>query len=185
MRIIGGSLKGRTIFAPRGRLLRPTSEKVREALFDILQPRIVGATFFDLFAGVGAIGIEALSRGSSGVVLVEKNPTAIQFIRRNLQVHQLSDRARAYSTDALSFLARPPANRGRADLVFLDPPYSGDLIRKTLPRLASSDMIHSDSWVIVEHHHKQEIDEEIGDLRLFRQRRYGETLLSFYCKAPA
>jgi 16S rRNA (guanine966-N2)-methyltransferase len=183
MRIIAGSLKGRTIHAPRGLTVRPTSDKVREALFDILQNRIAGASLLDLFAGVGAVGIEALSRGAAWVTFVEKSRMHCKFLERNLNEHRLSDRSSIYNMDAMTFLAHPPCGPARYDLIFLDPPYRSELLRKALPMIASSDIITTEPLIIVEHHHKQMIEEKAGDLKLLRQRRYGETVLSFLTKA--
>jgi 16S rRNA (guanine966-N2)-methyltransferase len=183
MRIIAGSLKGRAIHAPRGLTVRPTSDKVREALFDILQNQIVGASLLDLFAGVGAVGIEALSRGAGRATFVEKNRRHYQFLERNLREHHLLDRSSTYNMDALAFLARLPREPLHYDLVFLDPPYRSELLRKALPRIDSSDIIIPETLIIVEHHHKQMIEEIVGDLRLLRRRRYGETALSFFTKA--
>ena len=185
VRIIAGSLRGRSIRAPRGLSLRPTSDRVREALSDLLQARIPGAAFLDLFAGAGGVGIEALSRGASRAVFVERSPIAVRYIRENLAEHRLEQKARVFPVDAIAFLSKPPAGEGPFDIVFMDPPYGSGLLRKALPRVAASDMIKADSWIIAEHHHKQGMDEEVGSLRLFRQSRYGETILSFYSKAPA
>jgi 16S rRNA (guanine(966)-N(2))-methyltransferase RsmD len=181
MRIISGSLKGGTVRAPRGTAVRPTSDKVREALFDILQERIAGASFLDLFAGVGAVGIEALSRGAERVSFVEKKPTPLRFLEENIAALRLSDRASIYRVDVLAFLSRPQG--GPYDIVFADPPYGSDILRKALPRVAASDIITPETWVIVEHHHKLDIEEPTDDFRLFRRRRYGETVLSFFSKA--
>ena len=183
MRIIAGSLKGRAIHAPRGQTVRPTSDKVREALFDILQNRIADATLLDLFAGVGAVGIEALSRGAARVTFVEKSRRHYQFLERNLREHRLLDRSSTYNMDSLAFLARAAREPTHYDIVFLDPPYRSELLRKALPRIASSDIITAETLIIVEHHHKQMIEKIAVDLRLLRQRRYGETALSFFTKA--
>lgn len=183
MRIIAGSLKGGALFAPKGLTLRPTSDKVREALFDILRNSIEGASFLDLFAGVGAVGIEALSRGARCVIFVEKDPRHRQYIKKNLQRYHLMHRARVYNLDALAFLRNPPKDIRRYDLIFLDPPYGSAILKKALPMVASSDMINVCNLVIVEHHHKLTLEEKIADLQFVRKRCYGDTALSFYAKA--
>lgn len=181
MRIISGSLKGAALHAPRGLSVRPTSDKVREALFDILQNQIAGASFLDLFAGVGTVGLEALSRGAERAGFVEKDSKSLRFLEENLKTLRLGDRASIYRADVLAFLSRPRG--GPYDIVFADPPYGSDVLKKALPRIAANDIITPETWVIVEHHHKQNFEGKTDDLRLFRQRRYGESVLSFYTQA--
>lgn len=183
MRITGGICRGGRLLSPAGLGLRPTSDKVRQALFNLLRDRVAGSVFLDLFAGVGSVGIEALSREASSVDFVEKSPQHARYIERNLQRHRLSDRGRIFQVDALAFLARPPRRPNGYDLIFLDPPYRSELLKKALRKVASGDIIKPGGWVIVEHHRQQDPTAEVEGFTRVQERRYGETVLSFFAKA--
>jgi 16S rRNA (guanine966-N2)-methyltransferase len=140
MRIIAGSRKGHRIDAPPGRRTRPTSDRVRENVFNLLQPWVEGATVLDLFAGSGAMGMEALSRGAERAVFVEADPQACRVIDRNLEKLRLTG-ARVYQSDAARFLA---TDRGSYDLIFCDPPYDEyaalePTLTRYLPRLLADE----------------------------------------------
>src|SRR5438874_2516489 len=125
MRIVGGELRGRVLQAPPGQDTRPTSEKVREAIFNIL-PDLMDREVLDLFAGTGALGLEALSRGAEHVTFVEKSRNVAQVLKANIDKLALADRTRVVTGDALQMIKRPLAQRPYS-LVFLDPPYKSDL----------------------------------------------------------
>lgn len=180
MRIISGSHKGRRLYAPAGLDVRPTSDKVKEALFNILADRIGGASFLDLYAGIGSVGIEALSRGANEVVFVEKSKKQIGFLKKNLSLSPFEGGSDLFCMDAVDFLKKKKA--GPFDLVFIDPPYEGEEVEKTLPLLGEGDMIADGGTVIVQHFHKKILSEKIGRLRFIRRYKYGETVLSFYGK---
>lgn len=182
MRIVGGALKGRRLVAPKGRGVRPTLERVREAVFDVLGPRVVGARVLDLFAGSGAMGIEALSRGADLAVWCDAEPRAIEAIRANLsrlgvgrqgQVLQMAGRA------ALQYLER----KGRVfDLVFLDPPYEGGHYEEMLLALSRSSLVANGGRVCVEHPKRIDLPPVFGALDQDRRRRYGETCVTYYVR---
>ena len=180
MRIISGDLKRRRLLVPPGRSVRPTSDKVKEALFNILSARIEGAAFLDLYAGAGSIGIEAISRGAREVVFVEGDPKALHYLKKNLADLGIEGKARVVFKGVSDFLKKERG--GPFDLIFLDPPYQSDEIEKTLPILAEGDMITDKGIVIIEHFHKKQAPEKIGRLNLLRRCKYGETALSFYVK---
>lgn len=149
MRVIAGEAKRLKLVAPKGDTTRPTSDKIKETLFNILAPDIYGVTFLDLFAGSGAIGIEALSRGASGCTFIEKNKDAVNCIKTNLQTTRFTDRARIYPNDVGTCLhtLHPAKPYG---IVFMDPPYGKDMERSVLTMLAGSDIIDDDTLIIVE-----------------------------------
>jgi len=180
MRIISGSHKGRKLYAPPGLDVRPTSDKVKQALFNILSDRIEGASFLDLYAGIGSVGIEALSRGASRVVFVEKSKRHLGFLKKNLSVSPFEGRFDLFHMDAADFLKKKKP--GPFSLVFIDPPYEGEEIEKTLPLLGEGDMIADDGMAIIQHFHKKILAEQVGRLHFIRQYKYGETVLSFYGK---
>ncbi len=179
MRIVSGSIKGRRLFAPSGLALRPTPGKVRSALFNILSEQIAEASFLDLYAGTGAMGLEALSRGAKQVTFVEQVPRHLQYLRKNIAACGMAAQSRVRGMAVEDFLR---ASGQRFDLVFLDPPYTSDAFEKILPSLRSGDMIADTGCVIIEHFHKRALPEMIGKIGFLKQYRYGETLLSFYGK---
>jgi 16S rRNA (guanine(966)-N(2))-methyltransferase RsmD len=179
LRVMGGTLKGRKLTAPRGDGVRPTSSKVRESLFSILGHRLDGLAALDLYAGAGTLGIEAASRGARRVVFVEADSGHIRALRRNVVL--LDGVAEA---DVLRMDARraPKRLREAFDVVFLDPPYSKGLAQETLEGLAeAADTILSEgAVVVVESSVEDALPESVGTLRRDDERRYGGTTLSFY-----
>ena len=182
MRIISGSARGRKLATPPGKSLdiRPTSDKARGALFSILAERTVGSRVLDLFAGTGALGLEAHSRGAASVVLVEQNPVALRLIVKNISI-VAGDRAEEIKVLRHDLRKGLPADLEREahpapfDLIFLDPPYGKGLTLNTLEWLGNSKLLGQDSIVIAEERSSEKLPEQIGNLVLFDQRRYGET----------
>ena len=180
MRVIGGVDRGRTLAAPRGRGTRPTADRVREALFDILGPRIIGTRVLDLFAGTGAVGIEALSRGAAYAVFVESDREALRALRRNLATLGLpGTRAQIVAGDARDALAAIACSEPAFDLVFLDPPYAGSLVPPVLAALAASPLVRPGADVVVQHRVKTPVPTVPGLSPAREPRRYGETALTF------
>jgi len=181
LRVISGKLKGKKLFSIKGLSLRPTSDRVREAIFDILQGSIDGGKVLDLFAGTGAMGIEALSRGAVSAVFVESSPESLSALQRNLAESRLQGVSEILSRevrDGIRFLA----SRGKKfDLVFLDPPYGKGLTRMTLEALAESPIVSLETLIVAEHSPEEGI-EEILDLERVDHRQYGGTRVSFFRK---
>lgn len=179
MRIVGGHLGGRVLRAPPGRATRPTSEKVREAVFAILGD-VEGASVLDLFAGSGALGIEALSRGAAHATFVDAGKPAIAAVRANLADLDLAARATVIPQDAVVAAARHrPAVPWT--LVFIDPPYRSDLATRAVAALAN---LAPEAVIVIEHDRHNAPPETVGSLLRQDERRYGDTLVSFY-RAPA
>jgi len=147
MRIITGTARGRKLAAPAGEECRPTSDRVKESIFSIIQFDIEGRRVLDLYAGSGQLGIEALSRGAASAVFVDQSKACAAVIRENLAHAQLETNASVRSQEALSFLASGP---GRFDLVFCDPPFSTDLLRKTIRRVAEFDILAEGGIMVCE-----------------------------------
>jgi len=183
MRITGGSLRGRLLRVPTGKATRPTSSKVREAVFNIVGGRIVDARVLDLFAGSGALGIEALSRGAESATFVESSPAAVRAIAENLEKLELDERAQVMRGSAASALERLAAAGEKFRVVFADPPYAGRAAEETLAAVAASGVLSPAAIVIVEHTKRQELSGQFGSLGLASSRRYGDTVVSVY--APA
>jgi 16S rRNA (guanine966-N2)-methyltransferase len=180
MRIVGGNLGGRVLRAPRGAATRPTSEKVREAIFNILGP-IEGAHVLDLFAGSGAVGIEALSRGAAHATFVDAGPPALAAIRANLRELGLEDRAAVLAMDAAAAARQPPAVPWQ--VVFVDPPYASDLARRAVLALPPGSLAPG-ARIVIEHDRRGIPPEALGSLIRTDQRRYGDTMISFF-EVPA
>jgi 16S rRNA (guanine966-N2)-methyltransferase len=178
MRVVAGELKGRQLRALPGRRTRPTSERVREALFSVLGQRVEGAWVLDLFAGTGALAIEALSRGARGAVLVEQSAGAAGVIRENLRALELEDVASVRRTKAETYLRTSARNDGPFDLVFLDPPYALGVgaLAGMLARLAQG-LLSEGAVVVVEAAARAEAPPWPAGLAPERARRYGDTAL--------
>jgi len=179
MRIVGGRLGGRVLRAPAGADTRPTSEKVREALFNIL-PSVADADVLDLFAGSGGIGIEALSRGAAHVTFVDAAKAPVAAIRANLAELGLAAHATVVASDAIAAVARPP--RAPYRFVFVDPPYASDLATRAVLAIPV-EYLTSDATIVIEHDRRHAPPETLGSLLRTDHRRYGDTLVSFYTRA--
>ena len=176
MRIIAGELKGRRIEAPKWDGLRPTSDKLRETLFNVLAPRIAGARLLDAYAGTGAVGIEALSRGAAHVTFVEKDPRAVRLIEANLERCGVEDRYAIIRAGLADTVKRLGAER--FDIIFLDPPYGADTLVDAVA-LAGS-VAAADTVIVIEHASKHEAPAASGAVARVRVVRSGDSALSFY-----
>jgi 16S rRNA (guanine966-N2)-methyltransferase len=186
MRIIAGKYRSRTLRSLKGQKLRPTSDRLRETLFNILGPTVEGATFVDLYAGTGAVGIEALSRGARRVIFVEEHAPAVTLIQRNLESLGIGAQAEILSTDVSTGIERLEARRVHAQFVFLDPPYAADEeYEAALEALGESLLVAPGGRVIVEHLRKRALPEQVGELELARVVEQGDAALSFYALALA
>jgi 16S rRNA (guanine(966)-N(2))-methyltransferase RsmD len=183
MRIIAGTLRSRTVAAPAGVDTRPTSDRLRETLFNVLAPRIEGTRFADLYAGSGAVGIEALSRGASRVTFVERAERPLSVLRANLEKLGLTGKSAVYCGSVKAFLRRQGKGAAAFDLVFLDPPY--DLTEEyssTLGLLGGEclGVLADSALVIAEHRKKERPAEAYGKLERTRLLEQGDAALSFY-----
>jgi 16S rRNA (guanine966-N2)-methyltransferase len=186
MRVIAGKYRSRMLRSLKGQALRPTSDRLRETLFNILGPTIEDSTFMDLYAGTGAVGIEALSRGARVAILVEQHAPATALIRRNLESLGVSGRAEILGVDVLRGLERLEARHVHAQFVFLDPPYaSTEEYERALEFLGDSPIVAPGGRVIAEHLRKRTLPERIGELELTRVVEQGDAALSFYRLALA
>lgn len=178
--ITGGSLRGRAISSPRGQDVRPTSSKVRQAFFNILNGGQINARFLDLFAGSGLMGFEAISRGAANVTFVDKSPTQIKNIQACADSLSLDkNRVIAIVRDSLVFLEHQPS--ASFDLIFVDPPYAARLGASILGVIAQREILSPEGMVVIEHLKNDELPNKIDEtLQLVQTRIYGQTGLSFY-----
>ena len=183
MRIIAGKYRGRRLKSPPSLETRPTSDRLRETLFNILAPRIKGARFLDLCAGSGAVGIEALSRGAAHAIFVDQSRRMCGLIEANLEALGISeDEAAVISIEAAEFLLRRAKKEGEPfDIIFFDPPYEADyeVILNSLGGQVTR-LLTKDGVVVVEHHSKNDLPEAFGGLKRYRQLKQGDSCLSFY-----
>lgn len=184
MRIIAGSLRSRTLVAPSGLDTRPTSDRLRETLFNVLAGRMEGAVFVDLYAGSGAVGIEALSRGAAHVTFVERAPAALKVLRSNLERLGLREGFKVNAGSVKAFLQRlKPGTEPGIDVVFLDPPY--DAAQEYAGALSllggeAAGLLASGALAIAEHRRKEKLGESYGRLKRTRLLEQGDAALSFY-----
>lgn len=185
MRVIAGTYRSRILKSLKGSALRPTSDYLRETLFNILGPGVDGSRFIDLFAGTGAIGIEALSRGAAEVVFIENHAPAATLIRRNLAALEIHSGAIVFAVDAVRGLERlaasHKANDSPFDFVFLDPPYKqAEDYTRALSYLGSAPFLAAGSTVIAEHSRKASMPQRFGQLQRTRVLPRGDAALTFY-----
>lgn len=189
MRITGGSAKGRKLTPPRSNLIRPTCDRVREALFNIIGERIVGSRVLDLFAGTGAIGIECLSRGAASVLFVDQSIEAGRLIETNLRAC-ISQPKAAFVALNLATVTHLQTLRSYAsahgfNLIVMDPPYQKNLAQRVLAMVETAGILADDALIVVEEQRQVALPARFGKLTLFDQRRYGETGLWLYAPRPA
>ncbi|MCX8065570.1 MAG: 16S rRNA (guanine(966)-N(2))-methyltransferase RsmD [Candidatus Hydrogenedentes bacterium] len=177
MRVIAGSAKGTKLYHPSNASIRPTLDRVRTSLFDIIGKDIKGKLFLDLFAGTGANGIEALSRGAERVWFVDNSPQSIELIKKNLEKTHLLARAIIIKARLPEGIEDLPTGM---DYIFADPPYDFNLWEKLITRLVDSDILKAHAFLILEHS-KQNVPPDVIDrVSLTRREKYGDTILSFY-----
>lgn len=177
MRVIAGKYRSRALEAPAGMATRPTSDRLRETLFNVLAPRMEGARFLDLYAGSGAVGIEALSRGAASVVCVERAQPALKALKVNLERLGIRAGVKVHAGSVASYLKR--AGEARFDVVFLDPPYDAGPEYETALGLAGG-LLAEDGLVVAEHRRKDKLEEAYGVLKRTRLLEQGDAALSFY-----
>lgn len=181
MRIIAGTYRGLRLKTLKGGKLRPTSGQLRETLFDVLGPPVEGSRFLDAYAGSGAVGLEALSRGASDVVFLEHHRPAVELIRKNLAALGIESGYRLLTSQVLTGLERLAGEGAWFDYVFLDPPY--EEIREyhhALRQLGRLNLLRPTSLVIIEHSRQVVLEEQYGSLGRIRTVRHGEAQLAFY-----
>jgi len=187
MRVIAGSFRGRKLKSPPTLETRPTSDRLRETLFNVIAPRIEGARFLDLCAGSGTVGIEAISRGAAYVTFVDRSRQMVQLIKTNLDLcHVVADEFELVIMEASEFLRRRLRRKGEPwTVIFFDPPYAEDYlgVLRLFGSGDANDLLDEDGLLVVEHHHKNELPEAVGSLRRLRVLKQGESALSFYEKA--
>jgi 16S rRNA (guanine966-N2)-methyltransferase len=180
VRIIAGKYRGRKLKSPPSLNTRPTSDRLRETLFNVLAPRIEGARFLDLCSGSGAVGIEAVSRGAAHVPLVDRSRKMCALVEANLDLCRVpEERTEVVLSEAAEFLRARSRQGDRWDVVFFDPPYAENYLR-VLELFGAGGLLADDGQLVIEHHRTKELPEEPGRLRRQRILKQGDSALSFY-----
>lgn len=186
--MIAGSARGRHLVTPQDSTVRPTADRVREALFSILTSRLdnlADSRVLDLFAGTGALGIEALSRGAADAVFVDSRRSSVRLVEKNLELTGFADKSRTLAMDARQALALLARQGARFDLIFCDPPYSDHELRdQVLEQLGSGDLLTAHAVVVLEGATRDRVPETVGLLRRDDSRIYGDTAITFFTKSP-
>lgn len=180
MRVIAGSHRGRRIQGPQGTALRPTSDRVREALFSILGNRLPDSRVLDLFAGTGAIGIEALSRGATHVTAVESQAESLKLLRHNVATCAMNTLVTIQARTVKQFLTRPDLWTGPYDIVFADPPYDLAYKLEDIFEAVHATLASPDAWLVVEHASKTTLPNRLGMSTFQKRYQYGDTALSIF-----
>ena len=180
MRIIGGIYRSRQLRTLAGSATRPTSDRLRETLFNIIGPRVRDSRFLDVCAGSGAVGIEALSRGAREAVFIEQSRRACAIIQANLESLGIAPCAITINRDARAALKQLAAESSPVDIVFFDPPYASDIYEPVMRALMDEALLATPGLVVVEHHAKTPPAREYGNLKVYREVKQGESALAFY-----
>ncbi len=179
LRIISGKLKGKRLFSPKGIKIRPTTDRIRESIFNILSSRILNAVVLDLFAGTGALGIEALSRGAAFAFFMDTDKDALSVIEKNIAACKLQGRIKIIRADAAKNNIALNNGVPSVNLVFMDPPYNKNLIKPALINLSASRLLQKNALIIIEHALTETLPEDVLEYKISDQRKYGKTLVSF------
>ncbi|MFL5321117.1 MAG: 16S rRNA (guanine(966)-N(2))-methyltransferase RsmD [Myxococcaceae bacterium] len=179
MRIVAGSAKGRALSGPKdGKTIRPTADRVRETIFNILGQWLDGVTVLDLYAGTGALGLEALSRNATKLVMVDQDREALSLCRENAEALGFSDRSTVIAAPVAKGLGQLKGQK--FDLVFADPPYAARVVMDCLEQLQGADVLGVGGTFVIEHDKREEAPEQHAGFDRVDQRRFGDTMVSFY-----
>ncbi len=180
VRVIGGALRGKRLSPLRGLTIRPTTDYLRESIFNILAGGLEDAVVLDLFAGTGSLGIEALSRGAATAVFVDKAPQAIKTLTRNISACSLEAQSSILKRDVLRGLSFLKSIGLAFDLVFIDPPYDKGFAERTMQHLDRAKSTSDEVTIVIEHSRREVLPEEVARFVLSDRRHHGKTLVSFY-----
>ncbi|NRD78760.1 16S rRNA (guanine(966)-N(2))-methyltransferase RsmD [Bacillus sp. BRMEA1] len=182
MRVVSGSCKGRPLKAVPGRTTRPTTDKVKEAMFNMIGPYFDGGIGLDLFAGSGGLGLEALSRGLEKVIFIDQDPKAVQIIRENIKACHFEEKTEVYRNDAGLAIKALIKREIRFDYLFLDPPYKRQQLVSLMEKLDSEELINNSGIVVCEHSNDVELPLAVGRLTQIKQENYGITTVTIYSR---
>lgn len=180
LRIIAGEARGRRIITPTGIQTRPTSDRVKESMFNILGDRVPGSKVLDLFAGTGSLGLESISRGAQSCVCIDNSKESIKVIYQNINMLKFEEYCEVYHNDAFSALSILGRKDRKFNIIFVDPPYHKEIVPLVLKKITDIGIIEGKGVIVSEHDSKDSVPEKISDLVRFKSVLYGDTALSFY-----
>lgn len=180
MRVIAGLFKGRKLERIETPGIRPTSDRVKEAMFSILNDNILDSIFLDLFAGSGGVGIEAYSRGAAEVVFIDSNPDSIKILKKNLAKIGLMEDIEVYNTDYKIAISKLGSRAKKFDIIFIDPPYNKSIPVEAINKIYEKNILSRNGIIIIEHDIKELMPEKVNIYELHKRKKYGNTQLSFY-----
>lgn len=182
MRIITGIARGRIIKAPEGMNTRPTSDRVKESLFNIISKKIKNSTVLDLFAGTGNLGLESISRGAEKCTFVENNKNAYKNLKENIELLKFQDMSETYFQEAFTTLKTLQKINQKFDIIFLDPPYGKGLIESSIKEINNLEILNPEGIIVSEYDAEDIVPESIGEIKIYRTESYGRTKISFWTK---
>lgn len=180
MRVISGICKGRPLKAVPGQTTRPTTDKVKESIFNIIGPFFNGGQGLDLYAGSGGLGVEALSRGIEKMIFVDRNPKAIEIVQQNIHACHFEAKAEVYRNDAKRALKAVAKREMKFDVIFLDPPYALQRIEEEISFISQNKLLTEQGIIVTEHDASTFLPESIDDITCIRNEQYGDTGISIY-----
>ncbi|RBP68287.1 16S rRNA (guanine(966)-N(2))-methyltransferase RsmD [Alkalibaculum bacchi] len=180
MRVITGTAKGKKLLTPKDERVRPTTDRIKETLFNIINPYIRDAVIIDCFAGTGGVGIEALSRGARQAYFIDNHRESIKLIRKNLEIARLEEKGVVLPVEASSALTSLANKNVKADIIFMDPPYHLNIISRLVEIISQNNLLAEDGIIIAEHDNRIELKDQIERFAKVDQRVYGTTIMSYY-----
>ena len=177
MRIVAGDFKGRRLFMPEGKDVRPTTEKVKEAIFSMIQFEVPDAVFADVFSGTGSMGLEALSRGAEKCYFCDKSPASLALIKQNIELCRAEDMSVVLAGDYTKTIASLPE---QADIIFLDPPYKNGLMPDCFRLIREHEKLSEEGIIVAEHGERESLPEELEGFRKIKEKKYGSIVVSIF-----
>ena len=180
MRIISGSARGLKLKPPTNMDVRPTTDRVKESLFNIINFQLRDSNILDLFSGTGSLGIECLSRGAKKCIFVDNSRDSVEIIKHNLKISKFESVSEVLTSGAVAAVNKISTGREKFDIIFMDPPYLKDFVTPTLEKISESNILQEDGMIIIEHDYKDEITDRVGNIVKYREKKYGKIMISFF-----
>ena len=180
MRVISGKVRGLKLDTPKNDDVRPTTDRVKESLFNIINPYVIDSNVLDLFAGTGSLGIECLSRGALSATVVDVSKDSINIVKSNVKKARVENESTILNLDFKTAIDRLNVQNKKFDIIFMDPPYYKNMFIDALSNIDNSDLLSEDGIIVVEHDTKDKFIDKIGRLEKSKEKKYGNTTLTFY-----
>lgn len=180
MRVISGKVRGLKLDTPKNDDVRPTTDRVKESLFNIINPYVIDSNVLDLFAGTGSLGIECLSRGALSATFVDVSKDSINIVKSNVKKARVENESTILNLDFKTAIDRLNVQNKKFDIIFMDPPYYKNMFIDALSNIDNSDLLSEDGIIVVEHDTKDKFIDKIGRLEKSKEKKYGNTTLTFY-----